>query len=298
MTAFAVVGASGWVGRRLVRRLLEDGHVVHGVVRRAGSAPEGTIEHVVDLDDRAALAEALSGVEIVYWLVHSLAAGPDYAELDRRYATNAAWAAAEADCQRIVYLGGLGDDQPTISKHLESRRETGEILRKGSVPVTILRAGMLIGPGSASFDMTRDLAHRLPVMVTPRWVQNLTQPIDGLDAVHYLAEVAFVDQAAGDSFDIGGPDQVSYGEMLQRTARLMGRRPAIIVPVPILSPELSSRWAGFVTRVPRAVARPLIEGLKVETICRDARIHELVPHTPIGFDEAVRRALKPERPAL
>lgn len=291
MTRVAVVGATGWVGRQLCPRLAAEGFTVRAIVRRPGSAPDGCEERCVSLDDENALAEAFDGCAIVYWLVHSMAAGPSYAELDRGYARSAAAAAARAGCERIIYLGGLGDDQPTLSEHLASRRETGELLGSGPVPVTVLRAGMLIGPGSASFEMTRDLSHRLPVMLTPRWVTNRTQPIHGPDAIEYLVAVARLPQTAGQGYDIGGPDVLTYGEMLRRMARLLGQRPPLIVTVPVLTPELSSRWAGFVTRVPRQVARPLIEGLRVETICRDERITELAPLERTGFDASVREAL-------
>jgi uncharacterized protein YbjT (DUF2867 family) len=288
-----VVGAGGYVGRRLVPALAEAGAHVRAIARRGGAiahAGRGEVA-VADALDRPALERAVDGLDVVVWLVHSLGAGRSFPALDRRAAENAATVAARRGVRRIVYLGGLGDDRPELSRHLRSRRETARILAGGDVPVTTLRAGMVIGAESASFRMLRDMVRRLPVMVTPRWVENRTQPIAERDVCRYLVGCAGEPRTAGRDFDVGGPDVLSYQEMMERTARLMGRRAPVVVPVPVLSPELSSRWAGLVTAVDRRVARPLIEGLRNETVCRDDAILALVPGPRLGFDDAVRDAL-------
>lgn len=291
-----VVGASGYVGRRLVPELRDQGAVVRAIVRR----PNADLEQVRDVEvvladalDREALGRAFEGLDVVYWLVHSMGAGGDFAELDRQAARNAAEAAEAAGVRQIVYLGGLGDDGPDLSHHLQSRHETGAVLAaSGSVPVTMLRAGMVIGQHSASFQMLRDLVHRLPAMVTPRWVTTRTQPIAFADLRDYLIGVCALPEAYGRTLDVGGPDILTFQEMMERTAVLAGRRKPAILPVPVLSPELSSLWCGLVTDVDTRIARPLVEGLRNETVCRNDDILRLVPKERLSFDDAVRRALQ------
>ena len=289
-----VVGASGYVGRRLVPALRDEGAQVRAITRR----PDEDLALVRDIEvahgdalDRASLDRAFADLDVVYWLVHSMGAGGDFAELDRQAARNCASAAAEAGVRQIVYLGGLGDDDPDLSHHLRSRHETGEVLAAGSVPVTTLRAAMVIGQHSASFQMLRDLVHRLPAMVTPVWVTTRTQPIAFADLRDYLVGVCALPEAYGRTLDVGGPEILTFQEMMERTAVLAGRRRPAILPVPVLSPELSSLWCGLVTDVDTRIARPLVEGLRNETVCLDDAILRLVPKERMPFDDAVRRAL-------
>ena len=289
-----VVGASGYVGRRLVPALRDEGAQVRAITRR----PDEDLALVRDIEvahgdalDRASLDRAFADLDVVYWLVHSMGAGGDFAELDRQAARNCASAAAEAGVRQIVYLGGLGDDDPDLSHHLRSRHETGEVLAAGSVPVTTLRAAMVIGQHSASFQMLRDLVHRLPAMVTPTWVTTRTQPIAFADLRDYLVGVCALPEAYGRTLDVGGPEILTFQEMMERTAVLAGRRRPAILPVPVLSPELSSLWCGLVTDVDTRIARPLVEGLRNETVCLDDAILRLVPKERMPFDDAVRRAL-------
>lgn len=289
-----VVGASGYVGRRLVPELRDQGAQVRAIVRR----PNADLEQVRDIEvvlgdalDRASLDRAFAGLDVVYWLVHSMGSGGDFAALDRQAASNCAAAAAAAGVRQIVYLGGLGDDDPDLSHHLQSRHETGAVLAAGAVPVTTLRAAMVIGQHSASFQMMRDLVHRLPAMVTPRWVTTRSQPIAFADLRDYLVGVCDLPEAFGRSLDVGGPDILTFQQMMERTAVLAGRRKPVILPVPVLSPELSSLWCGLVTEVDSKIARPLVEGLRNETVCLNDDILRLVPKQRMSFDDAVRRAL-------
>ena len=289
-----VVGASGYVGRRLVPALRDQGAQVRAIVRR----PNDDLAKVAGIDvaqadalDRSSLDRAFDGLDVVYWLVHSMGSGGDFAELDRIAARNCADAAAAAGVRQIVYLGGLGDDDPDLSHHLRSRHETGDVLAQGSVPVTTLRAAMVIGQHSASFQMLRDLVHRLPAMVTPVWVTTRTQPIAFADLRDYLVGVCDLPEAFGRVLDVGGPEILTFQEMMERAAVLAGRRRPLILPVPVLSPELSSLWCGLVTDVDTKIARPLVEGLRNETVCLNDDIRRLVPKPLMSFDDAVRRAL-------
>ena len=295
-----VVGAAGYIGRLLLPALHEEDARVRAIARHHHEAIArlpGIEQRQADALDRDALCRAFDGLDIVYWLVHSMGSGRDFADRDRRAAENAAAAASGAGVGRIIFLGGLGDDQPQLSPHLKSRRETAEILVAGGVPTTTLRAAMIIGSGSASFRMLRDLVTRLPAMITPRWVANRTQPLAAIDLRRYLVGCGIDASTAGEDYDIGGPDVLTYAEMMRRCARAMGRREPLIVPVPVLSPELSSRWAGLVTEVDRHVAKPLVESLRVETVAKETRIRQIVPFELMGFDDAVRRALAAASPA-
>ena len=285
----AVIGATGFVGRALVPVLARRGEVV--AVSRRGGAPDvpGVRGHAADVTD--SLDGALEGVDVVYHLVHSLGSR-DFAERDRRAAANVAAEAERAGVAQIVYLGGLGEDQPGLSSHLRSRMETAAVLAAGAVPVTTLRAAVIVGPGSAAFETIVALVDRLPVMIAPRWLSTPTQPIALDDVIGYLDGVAGCSEALGESFDAGGPEVLTYGEMIKRIAGIRGRRP-VILEVPVLSPRLSSYWLHLVTPVRATVARPLIEGLRNPTVAREDRIRALLPLPLTPFGDAARRALAP-----
>ena len=271
-----VFGATGFVGSALLPAL--DGHDVVPVSRK-----------VADVTDAAAVARVLDGADAAYYLVHSLGS-KDFAERDRQAAGNVAREAERAGLHQLVYLGGLGDDAPDLSEHLRSRRETAEALQSGSVPVTTLRAAMVVGAGSAAFETILALVDRLPGMVMPRWVSTETQPIALPDIVRYLAGVLGRAETLGQTYDTGGPEVMTYREMIERIAVLRGKRP-VLVEVPVLSPRLSSYWLHLVTPVKAGVARPLVEGLRNATVARDDSIRELVPFELTPFDVAARDAL-------
>jgi uncharacterized protein YbjT (DUF2867 family) len=284
----AVLGARGTIGRVLVPALAAE-HEVVAVSRTTGDPGPGVEWRPADVTDEASLGPALAGAEVVFHLVHSLGQ-PDFAERDRLGAANVARAAADAGASQIVYLGGLGDDAPDLSEHLRSRAETARLLAEGPVPLTTLRAAMIVGRGSAAFETIRALVDRLPGMICPRWVRTETQPVALGDVVRSLAGVAGREDAFGRAYDLGGPEVMTYRTMIERIARLRGRR-LPIVEVPVLSPRLSSLWLHLVTPVQASVARPLVEGLRTPTVARDDRIRQLVPFTPTPFDEAARLAL-------
>jgi uncharacterized protein YbjT (DUF2867 family) len=246
-----------------------------------------------DALDPASLAPVMQGVDVAWYLVHSMAAGRDFGTLDQRAAVNFRDAAARAKVKRIVYLGGLTPDDPD-SQHLRSRLETGEILRQGPVPVTEIRAGMIIGPGSAAFEVMRDLVNYLPVMITPRWVASKSPPIALDDLLTYLTEVAEIPEAAGQIYDAPGPEYLSYAELMRRLGRVLGRK-TLIIPVPLLTPRLSSYWLRLVTTVPTNVARALIDGLVHDVPVRDRRLQELVPITLKDLDASIAAALAADR---
>jgi uncharacterized protein YbjT (DUF2867 family) len=242
-----------------------------------------------DAGDAEQVRRALDGVEVAYYLVHSLGAA-DFAERDRRAADVVAAEAERAGLAQIVYLGGLGEDRPDLSAHLRSRLDTAAALAAGRVPVTTIRAAVVIGRGSAAFETIVALVDRLPAMVAPRWISTPTQPIALDDVVRYLVGVAGTPEAIGQSLDAGGPEVLTYKEMLERIARIRGRRP-LIVEVPLLTPRLSSYWLHLVTPVRASVARPLIEGLRNPTVAGDDRIRRLLPFALTPFDDAARAAL-------
>jgi uncharacterized protein YbjT (DUF2867 family) len=290
-----VTGATGFVGSRLVPALRAAGHEVTALVRDAGryDAPPGVRVVEGDLLDPETV-EAAFDVEAAYYLVHSMGSGGDFEARDRQAARNFVDAASEAAVDRVVYLGGLGEDRDRLSPHLRSRREVEQILRSGSYALTTLRAGVIVGAGSASFELVRQLARRLPVMVTPRWVETDCQPIAVDDVVAYLVGVLDHPETADDTYEIGGQEVMTYAEVLRRTGRQQGHEP-VVVPVPVLTPRLSAAWLGFVTDVPRSVARPLVEGLKNPVVVQDDRIRDIVPVDLTPFDVAVARALADER---
>jgi len=288
----AVLGATGFIGRALVPALADHADVL--AISRRGDARESTHVRAVaaDASDEAAIGRALEGVDVAYYLVHSLGTS-DYKGVDRRAAAAVAKAADRAGVSQIVYLGGLGDDADDLSPHLRSRAETATALsRGGAVPVTILRAAVVVGRGSAGFETMVALVDRLPLMIAPRWVATPTQPIALADVVGYLAGVAGNPQTTGQTFDLGGPDVLTYREMIERIGLIRGRRPRI-VEVPVLSPRLSSYWLHLVTPVRASVARPLVEGLRNPTVARDEWIKAILPRELTPFDVAAREALAP-----
>jgi uncharacterized protein YbjT (DUF2867 family) len=281
-----VFGATGVVGQALLPMLAE--HELTAVSRTPREEPN--IRYVVaDAASGDGVAAALEGAEVVYYLVHSLGTR-DFETQDRSAAETVARGAANAGVRQIVYLGGLGADDPDASPHLQSRRETGERLGSAGVPVTTLRAAMIVGKGSAAFETILALVKRLPVMVTPSWVSTPTQPIALDDIARYLAAVCGNEATYGEGYDTGGPEVMTYRQMIERIAALLGRKPTI-VEVPVLTPHLSSLWLNLVTPVSASVARPLVEGLRNPTVAREERIRKLLPLQLTTFDEAAQRAL-------
>lgn len=284
-----VTGASGFVGRRLGPALEAAGHEVRAMTRRPERYSGAGTPVAGDVGDEASLRPALEGCDAAYYLVHSLAAA-DFQERDAAAARAFARAAAAAGLRRIVYLGGLGDDSDDLSPHLRSRRQVEQLLGETGVPVTVLRAGIVVGHGGVSWEMTRQLVAHLPAMVTPRWVHTRTQPIAVADVVRYLVGVLEAPEAEGRVFEVGGPEVLEYVEMLTRVADIQGRR-LLIVPVPLLSPQLSSRWLSLVTDVDVQTGRSLIDSMTNEVVVRDDAIRRVVPFEPMGYDEAVLTAL-------
>ncbi|GAA1267416.1 SDR family oxidoreductase [Saccharothrix xinjiangensis] len=276
-------------------RLLAEGHEVRCLVRDPGKlrdVPWADRVEVVrgDVLDPASLEPAVRDVDVVHYLVHSLH-DPDFADADRRAAENTARAAAGAGVRRIVYLGGLHPSGVRLSPHLASRKEVGDVFLRGPVPAAVLQAAMIIGSGSASFEMLRYLTERLPVMVTPRWVHNRIQPIAVRDVLRYLVEAVGLPPDVNRTFDVGGPDVLTYLDMMERYARVAGLRPRRVLPVPLLTPRVSSHWVNLVTPVPRSIAAPLIESLVHEVVCREHDVEDLLPGRTTGYDEAVALAL-------
>ena len=292
-----LTGATGYVGGRLLPLLVEDGWHVRCLARQpehlSPRVPEGVEVVQGDLLDAASLSQAMSGVEAAFYLVHSMGATGDFEKEDRRAAENFAGAARAAGLQRIIYLGGLGEDEPELSAHLRSRHEVGVRLRAQDVPVIEFRASIIIGSGSLSFEMIRGLVERLPVMVTPRWVQVTAQPIAIGDVLAYLREGLKIQITGNVIFEIGGPDRVSYGDLMREYARQRGLR-RLTIPVPLLTPRLSSLWLGLVTPLYARVGRKLIDSIRHPTVVRDESALRIFPFRPMGVREAVARALRNE----
>ncbi len=284
-----VFGATGVIGQALLPLLVGE-HEVVAASRGAHEAEEETRWVEADVTSGEGVAAALEGADVAYYLVHSLGAR-DFERQDREAARNVSRAASHAGVRQIVYLGGLGGDDPDASAHLRSRRETGEHLASDGVPVTTLRAAMVVGKGSAAFDTILGLVKRLPVMITPSWVSTPTQPIALDDVARYLAGVSGNEAAIGKAFDVGGPEVMTYRQMIERIAALLGKRPRI-VEVPVLTPALSALWLELVTPVNASVARPLVEGLRNPTIAREERLRQLLPFELTPFDVAAQRALE------
>lgn len=296
-----VTGSTGYVGGRLVPKLLEAGFRVRALGRSIAKlqARPWAKHHLVELAkgdvlDFESLQQTARGCRAAFYLVHSMVADPKgFTETDRVAARNMARAAAAAGLEHIIYLGGLGiTEDPRLSKHLRSRHEVAEILRAGPVPVTFLRAAMILGSGSASFEILRYLVDRLPVMLTPRWVHNPVQPIAIRNVLNYLQGCLEHPETRGQTFDIGGPEVVTYRQLFDIYAEEAGLPRRLIIPVPVLTPALSSYWIHLVTPVPASIARPLAEGLSNPVICRENRIRDIIPQDLLTCREAIRLALE------
>ena len=291
-----VAGASGFVGSHLARALVEGGHDVRAMTRQpdgydgAGTAVYG------DVADPASLPDALAGVHAAYYLVHSLDS-PDFEDKDARAARNFAAACQDAGVEQIIYLGGLGRDDEELSPHLRSRREVEHLLAGTDVPVTVLRAAVVVGHGGISWEITRQLVDHLPLMITPKWVDTRTQPIALPDVVRYLVGVLGAEKAFGRTFEIGGPEVLRYVDMLRRAAKIK-RKPMPRVKVPLLTPRLSSYWLALVTDVDTKTSRTLVDSMTTEVVVSDRSIEEVVPGPTMGYDDAVRLALKDREEAL
>lgn len=294
-----VLGATGYVGGRLIPELLDAGHQVRCVARTPAKLDSRPWRARVDVATGDAtnpdqMVAACLGIDAVIFLIHAMDGMPGFAERERAMATVVRDAAAACGVARIVYLGGLGDDDAdqALSEHLASRHDVGRVLAAGPVPVTELRAGVIIGSGSASFEMLRHLVDVLPAMVTPRWVDTRTQPVAIRDVLAYLVGVLDEPATTGRVFEIGGPEVLTYRDMMRRYARAAGLRRRLVVPVWLLTPRLSSLWIGLVTPLPTGVARPLVDSLVNEVVVRDDTIRSLVDVSPTPFDEALRLALQ------
>jgi uncharacterized protein YbjT (DUF2867 family) len=285
-----VAGASGFVGRRLCVALDRAGHEVTAMTRNpsryrgAGTPVRG------DVHDPATLEPAMAGCAAAYYLVHSLQ-DADFEDKDAAGATAFGKAAAAAGLRRIIYLGGLGDDADNLSAHLRSRRQVEKLLGSGGVPVTVIRAGIIVGNGGVSWELTRQLVEHLPVMITPQWVATRTQPIAVDDVVTYLAGVLEPPEASGRVYEVGGPEVLQYSTMLSRVAAIENR-PLTLLPVPLLTPWLSSLWLTLVTDIDTGTGRALIDSMINEVIVRDHSIRDLIPIQPMSYDDAVRAALR------
>ncbi len=298
-----VTGATGYVGGRLISRLLEKGYPVRALGRsvaklknRPWSDHPGVELAAGDVLDYESLLAAAQDCNDAFYLVHSMLPGQkDFEATDRKAALNMRQATEEARVKRLIYLGGLGEASSTLSRHLKSRTEVGEILSAGKVPVTILRAGMILGSGSASFEILRYLVDRLPVMITPRWVQTLCQPIAIRNVIGYLAGCLENPETQGKTFDIGGPEILTYRKLMEIYAEEAGLKKRLIIGVPVLTPRLSSYWIDLVTPVPASIARPLAEGLRNPVVCRDNSIRQLIPQELLDARQAIRLALAATR---
>jgi len=299
-TPILVTGATGYVGGRLIPDLLEAGYRVRAMARnikKMGCRPwagDPRVEMVQgDVLDPESLRQALSGCKAAYYLVHSMIAQKDkFAEADRRAARNMVLAASAAGLERIIYLGGLAESKDgTLSKHLRSRMEVAEILQAGPVPTTDLRTPMILGSGSASFEIMRYLVERLPVMTTPRWVRSLNQPIAIRNVITYLVGCLEHDETIGQTYDIGGPDILTYRDLLDMYAEEAGLPKRLIIPVPVLTTGLSALWIHLISPVPKSIALPLIKGLTSDAVCTENRIESIIQQNLLSCREAIKLAL-------
>ncbi len=291
-----VTGATGYVGGRLVTELLQHDYPVRVMSRRAGSLTGRDWSDKVEVFEGDVLKpetldEVMQGVDVAYYLIHSMGSDGDFMERDARAARNFGNAAQAAGVQRIIYLGGLGDDSSDLSHHLESRHKVGEVLRESGVAVTEFRAAVIVGSGSISFEMIRYLTERVPAMICPQWVYTRIQPIAIRDVLNYLVTALEVPQSKGEIIEIGGTDVQTYGSMMMGYAEARGLK-RWLVPVPVLTPRLSSYWVHLVTPIPASIAQPLIDGLRNEVIVNNPKAHQLFPDiTPMSYHDAVHRAL-------
>ncbi|MBO6513090.1 MAG: SDR family oxidoreductase [Phycisphaerales bacterium] len=295
----AVTGPTGYVGGRLVPILLDSGYEVRCIARsprklddREWRSHQKVIVEQSDLSDIESLTEILRGCTSAYYLVHSMeASGTDYANRDRQLASNFAIASKEAGVERIIYLGGLGEGDSLLSEHLQSRREVEEVLGSTGVPVTVFRAAMIIGSGSSSFEILRYLVERLPVMITPSWVKTEAQPIAIADVLHWMVRCLEVPETTGEILEIGGADIEPYHDLMRTMAQELKLTKRIIIPVPVLTPRLSSGWVSLVTPVSYRIARPLADGLRNRVVVTNDLTQRLMPHEPMSVREAIRKAL-------
>ncbi len=298
-----VLGATGYIGSRLVPRLLKKGYIVRVGFRskqklnmRLWSHHENLEAINLDVFDIKSLKEAMKGINIVYYLIHSMEGKiKDFIKADRIAAQNTIIAAEDAKIERIIYLGGLGAEEEKLSKHLQSRIEVSKILDSCSIPVTTLRAAIIIGSGSAAFEMMRYLVNRLPIMITPKWLRTKNQPIAIRNVLKYLTDCLEVPETIGEVYDIGGPDIITYKQFMESYVEITGLLKRIIFPIPFFTPNLSSYWIRLITGIQSSLARPLIDGMKNEVVCHDFRIRELIPQNLIDHKKAIRLALNPKQ---
>jgi uncharacterized protein YbjT (DUF2867 family) len=290
MSTVLVTGATGFIGRRLVPALVEDGHDVRAMTRRPEAYDGEGTPVGADVSDPESLRPALEGVDVAVYLVHSLD-DPDFERKDAQAARNFSAAAAAAGVRQIVYMGGLGDDADELSAHLRSRREVEHLLGEDGVPVTVLRAAIVVGHGGISWEITRQLVKNLPAMVVPRWVGTRTQPIALDDVIRYIVGVTDNEEAFGRVFEIGGTEQLTYLDMMKVAAESMNNRTIPIITVPVLTPRLSSYWLALVTDVDATTGRNLIDSMSHEVVVTDTSIRDVVPGEPLSYRESVRRAL-------
>jgi uncharacterized protein YbjT (DUF2867 family) len=286
-----VTGASGFVGSHLAEALEMRGHSVFAMTRHPDTYTGVGKPIFGDVYEPASLRSALADVDAAYYLVHSLGRD-DFVEKDAEAARSFGAAAADAGLERLVYLGGLGREDANLSAHLRSRREVEHLLGTSGVPVTVLRAAIIIGHGSISWEITRQLVAHLPAMVVPRWATTRTQPIALSDVIGYLVQVLEPETVKGRVFEVGGPDVLTYAEMMRRVAHLHHHRPLPMLAVPLLTPRLSSYWLSLVTDVDTTAARNLVDSMSNEVVVTDHSIDEIMPATPMSYDAAVREAFR------